>query len=84
MLLASFLSYFYLVLFDDAIVRITEIDALFGGLVLATTAETPRDVDRDLVAIAVGITDGMLVEVAVEELVLIRLVVAIEEVGPRQ
>ena len=73
-----------MVLFDDAIVRIAEIDALFGGLVLATTAETPRDVDRDLVAIAVGIADGVLVEVAVEELVLIRFVVAIEEIGPRQ
>lgn len=56
----------------------------FGGLVLAATAEAPRDVDRDLVAIAVGIADGVLVEVAVEELVLIRFVVAIEEVGPRQ
>ena len=50
---------------------------------LAATAETPRDVDRDLVAIAVGIADGVLVEVAVEELILIRFVVAIEEVGPR-
>lgn len=58
------------------------IDALFGGLVLAT-AEAPRDVDRDLVAIAVGIADGVLVEVAVEELVLIRFVVAIEEIGPK-
>ena len=66
MFLASFLSYFYLVLFDDAIVRIAEVDALLGGLVLAATAETPRDVDRDLVAIAVGIADGVLVEVAVE------------------
>ena len=73
-----------MVLFDDAIVRIAEVDALFGGLVLAATAETPRDVDRDLVAIAVGIAEGVLVEVAVEELILIRFVVAIEEIGPRQ
>ena len=51
---------------------------------LAATAETPRDIDRDLVAIAVEIADGVLVEVAVEEFVLIRFVVAIEEVGPRQ
>ena len=69
-------------LFYDAVIRIAQVYSLFRRLMLASSAQSPWDIQGDQIAAGFGISYSVLIDVAVQQLVFVRLVIVVEWICP--